>query len=102
MRAGRKAGEVEVRVVCLAGAADGARLDLATVGANARRATEDSSSVAYIEAPATPSFSRPIVEAANIPVIRNSSGKVAMKALLAAIEAASSGSLRDQVRENLE
>ena len=49
--AGGRAGELRVRLVCLADAEAGGRLDLATVGANARRATEDSSAVGYIEAP---------------------------------------------------
>jgi hypothetical protein len=102
-RAGGRAGSVRVRVVCLADADDGGRLDLATVGANARRATEDSATVAYVETPASPSFSRPIVEAANIPVIRDTSGAAAMAHLLSAIRDARSGpsSLRDSVREAL-
>jgi hypothetical protein len=98
---GSEAGPMRVRVACLANARDGSRLNLATVGANARRATEDSATVAYIEAPAVPSFSRPIVEAANIPVIRSSSGEAAMGKLLSAIAEADSGSLRDSVREAL-
>jgi hypothetical protein len=98
---GGRAGSVSVRVVCLDGARDGKRLSLATVGANARRATEDSATVAYVEAPATPSFSRPIVEAANVAVIRGDSGRAAMKRLLGAIAQAGSGSLRDSVREAL-
>jgi hypothetical protein len=98
---GRQAGSVRVRVVCLAPANDGSRQSLAAVGANARRATEDSTTVAYIEAPAAPSFSRPIVEAAGIPVIRSASGATAMDRLLSAIGDADSGSLRDSVREAL-
>jgi hypothetical protein len=101
-RKGDEAGSVRVRVACLESARDGARLNLATVGANARRATEDSAAVAYIETPATPSFSRPIVEAAGIPVIRSSSGEAGMGQLLAAIaEVDDSGSLRDEVRKSL-
>jgi len=101
-REGGRAGDLRVRAVCLERADDGERLDLAAVGANARGATEDSSTVAYIEPPITPSFSRPIVEAANIAVIRTSSGKAAMTQLLRAIEEADdSSSLRDQVRQAL-
>jgi hypothetical protein len=97
-----KAGEVRVRAICLAPARTGERVDLATIGANARRATEDSASVAYIEAPARPSFSRPIVESASIAVIRAASGATAMDKLLKAIaESGSSGSLRESVREAL-
>jgi hypothetical protein len=99
--AGGRADSVRVRVVCLAAVEDGGRLDLATVGANARRATEDSASVAYVEPPVSPSFSRPIVEAASIPVIRDASGAAAMTRLLGAIREADSGSLRDSVREAL-
>lgn len=98
---GSEAGPVRVRIACLDSARDGTRLNLATVGANARRATEDSATVAYIEAPAVPSFSRPIIEAANIPVIRSNSGAAAMGQLLSAIADADSGSLRDSVRETL-
>jgi hypothetical protein len=98
---GSRAGSVRVRAVCLAAAADGNRQNLATIGADARRASEDSATVAYLEPPVTPSFSRPIVEAANIAVIRDGSGQVAMKRLLGAIGEAGSGSLRDSVREAL-
>jgi hypothetical protein len=96
--AGGRAGELRVRVVCLASAERGGRTRLAAVGANARRATEDSTTVAYLEAPATPSFSRTIVEAASIPVIRDASGADAMRRLLGALDDADSGSLRDSVR----
>jgi len=75
---------------------------LAQVGANARRATEDSTTVGYLEPPTTPSFSRPIVEAANIAAIRTRSGEAAMTQLLHAIgEAKKSASLRNEVRESL-
>jgi hypothetical protein len=100
-RKGAHAGSVEIRLVCLAGTDDAKRTALAIVGANARRATEDSSTVAYLEPLVTPSFSRPIVEAASIPVVRDSSGAIAMDRLLGAIQDASSGSLRDSIREDL-
>lgn len=99
---GGRAGDLNVRAVCLERVDDGKRLDLATIGANARRATEDSAAVGYLEPPVTPSFSRPIVEAANIAVIRTNSGATAMARLLSAIRAADdSSSLRNQVRETL-
>ena len=100
-RQGGRVGEVRVRVVCLERVDDGGRLDLAAVGANARRATEDSATIAYLEPPATPSFSRPIVEAATIPVIRDTSGANAMASLLGALQDADPDSLRDSVREAL-
>jgi hypothetical protein len=97
-----RAGSIGVRLVCLAPARVGNRLSLATVGANARRASEDSATAAYVEPPSSPSFSRPIVEAAGIPVIRSDSGATAMSSLLAAIrDAGPGGSLRDSVRESL-
>jgi hypothetical protein len=96
-----EAGSVRVRAVCLADSRDGGGQDLATVGANARRASEDAETVAYLETPATPSFSRSIVEAAEIPVIRSNSGGRAMGQLLGAIADADPGSLRDSVGEAL-
>jgi hypothetical protein len=100
-REGAEAGSVRVRAVCLADSRDGGGQNLATVGANARRATENAETVAYLETPATPSFSRPIVEAAEIPVIRSTSGERAMEQLLGAIAEGGSGSLRDSVSEAL-
>ena len=98
------AGSVRVAIVCLASARDGGRLSLATVGANARRATEDSASVAYLEAPDPPAnrASRPIVDSANIPRLASSSGEAAMARLLEAVGDADSSSLRDSVREALD
>jgi hypothetical protein len=99
---GGRAGDLRVRAVCLAGVDGGGHTDLAQVGANARRATEDSASVGYIEPPVSPSFSRPIVEAAGVAVIRSDSGQAAMKRLLGAIQGADdSGSLRASVRNSL-
>ncbi|MCW2988322.1 MAG: hypothetical protein JWM24_1260 [Solirubrobacterales bacterium] len=100
-KAGPGAGSVEVRAICLDEVRRRGRLDLAAVGANARRASEDSAAIAYLEAPITPSFSRPIVEAAGIAVIRADSGAAAMARLLVAVRNAGSGSLRDAVREAL-
>jgi hypothetical protein len=93
---------VRVRAVCLAPTAAAGEIDLAVVGANARRATEDSASVAYLEEPARPSFSRPIVESAGIAVVRDRSGEAAMGRLLKAIrDSGTAGSLRESVREAL-
>jgi len=73
------------------------------VGANARRATEDSTSVAYLEAPdpKRAPFTHSILETAQIPWLRSSSGENAMARLLKLIEATGSGSLRTQLREAL-
>jgi hypothetical protein len=97
------ADAVRVRAVCLSGARAGTRLDLATVGADARRATEDSTSVAYLEArdPAASRFSRPILESAGIAQLTSSSGEAAMRQVLHAITDANSSSLRDSVFEAL-
>lgn len=102
-REGARAGEVSVRVVCLASVEDGKRLDLASVGANARRATEDSTSIAYVENPGSANrFARPIVEEAGIAWTTSTSGATAIGRVLDALAEADSGSLRDSVREALE
>lgn len=82
-RQGGRAGEVRVRIVCLpAGEADG-RLDLARIGANARRATEDSSAVAFLAPPTHANrFSRPILDSAEIPLTPTRSGVAAVSRLL--------------------
>jgi hypothetical protein len=89
--------------VCLPDPREGEKLDLATVGANARRATEDSTAVAYLEAP-DPSrsrFTHRILETAHIPWIASSSGATAMSRLLKLINEPGSGSLREQLRQDL-
>jgi hypothetical protein len=96
---------VRIRVTCLPSAASKGKLDLAQIGANARRATEDSSSIAYIGEPtrAASRFSEPILETAGIAQLSEISGAAAMKQLLRAVEeAGGSGSLRESVHEELE
>ncbi len=107
---GGKAGDVVVEVVCLAPTESGGlggtgkgRLDLAAVGANARRATEDSSAIAYVETQGPANrFAQTIVEEAGIAWTLASSGEKAVQRVSAAVEAAGSGSLRDEVRKTLE
>lgn len=97
-------GDVRVRVVCLDDTGGGERWTLAAVGANARRATEDSSTIAYIGEPdpAAARFSQPILEEAGIAQLSNSSGATTMARLLQAIRAASgSESLREAVNSSL-
>jgi hypothetical protein len=105
-RAGGEAGDVKLRVVCLPNAEEGGKLDLARIGANARRATEDSSSIAYIGEPtrAASRFAEPILESAGIAQLQQSSGAVAMAQLLKALNQAGggSGSLRASVLGKLE
>jgi hypothetical protein len=102
-REGGQAGEVEVRVICNPVAEHGDRLDLATIGAAARRATEDSTSIAYVEPPGPANrFSRTIVEEAGIAWTTATSGASAMGRVLHAISEADTNSLRDSVRDALE
>jgi hypothetical protein len=100
---GGRAGGLRVRAACLPSASDRGKLNLATLGANARRATEDSTSVAYLEAPnpRAARFTHRILETAEIPWISDSSGATAMRRLLKLIDSAGSGSLREQLRDDL-
>ena len=101
-----QAGEVEVRLVCLrpVGEPGEGRIDLAAQGANARRASEDSAAVAFLEAPGKPAeFARPIVAGAGIAFVTAADGAAGMERVLRAIEeAGSSGSPREKVRDALE
>jgi hypothetical protein len=99
-----RAGDVDVRALCLRPALRAGKIDLVAQGQNARRATEDSTTVAFIEAKGKPSqFTRPIVEAAEIAYVPATSGTTAMHQVLQAISnSGGGGSLRDQVREALE
>lgn len=100
---GGRAGDVEVRALCLAAAERGGRLDLAVVGANARRASEDSTAIAYVESAGPANrFARTIVEQSGIAWTTGASGAIATRRILDAVSAAGSGSLRDEVREALE
>jgi hypothetical protein len=100
---GGRAGELKVQAICLPSARSRAKLNLATLGANARRATEDSTTVAYLEAsdPAAARFIHPILETAEVPWISASSGKAAMSRLLKLTRETGSGSLRASIREAL-
>jgi len=100
-REGGRAGDVHVRAVCLEAPEAAGRLDLAAIGADARRASEDSTAVAYVEGDrGAARFSRPIVESAGISLLTASSGKTAIQRVLDAIAEADSSSLRDAVRES--
>lgn len=98
-----RAGDLRVRTICLPSPRGAKKLSLATVGANARRATEDSTAVAYLEAPNSrvSSFTHRILETAEIPWIAEHSGPAAMSHLLGLIDSAGSGSLRAQIRQSL-
>jgi hypothetical protein len=101
-----KAGEVEVQLVCLRPVTEEetGEIDLARQGANARRASEDSAAVAFLEAPGKAAeFAAPIVEEAGIAFVPAGDGAAAMERVLRAIEeAGASGSPREKVRDALE
>lgn len=103
-REGARAGDVRVRLVCLKEAEGGGRLDLAAIGANARRAVEDSTTVAYVGEPdpAATRFSRPILDAAGIAQLSRLSGAVAMHRVLRALrQADASSSPRESAHDAL-
>lgn len=109
-RSGGRSGDLHLRAVCVN---DGGSRDdgnshkesrLAAIGAAARQATEDSSSVAYIGTadPTAVRFSEPILEEADIPRISADSGEASMTRLLRALQRADdSGSLRESLAEEL-
>jgi hypothetical protein len=104
-RDGGEAGDVRVRVVCLPSAESSQKLDLVRIGANARRATEDATTIGYIGEPTRSAsrFSEPIIDAAGIAQLTAISGAAAMKKLLRAVdEAGDAGSLRASVNDELE
>jgi hypothetical protein len=102
---GGRVGSLRIRVHCLPGVEKDGRFNLATIGANARRATEDSSTVAYIGEvePRATRFSETILAEAGIAQLPNMPGSQAMHKLFDAIRGAdtSSGSLRESVRDEL-
>jgi hypothetical protein len=93
-----RADGLDVRVICLPRVEVEGAADLATAGADARHATEDSTSVAYLEAPgAGARFSQSIVESADIAWVKTDSGAVAMSRVLEALEERGSSSPRAAV-----
>ena len=101
-REGAQAGEVRVRITCLPPVEHHGRADLATAGANARRATEDSTSIAYLEAPGPAAkFSQPILESADIAWVETTSGSTAIHHILKSLGERDSSTPRDTVRESL-
>jgi hypothetical protein len=105
-RRGTRAATLRVALVCLPAVRRGGRLDLAAIGANARRAAQDSTAVAYIgEAQAAATrFSQTILEEAGIAHLAQASGGAAMRRVLIAVEdgAGSSRGVREEVRNRLE
>jgi hypothetical protein len=98
-RSGGKVGDLKLAVVCLDAAGKGGRWTLAQVGANARRATEYSTAVAYIGEPdpRARKQSRPIVAAAEIAELGGVSGEEAVAAVVEAIRGGDEDHPRDTV-----
>jgi hypothetical protein len=103
---GGRVGSVGVRVHCLPSTEKAGVYDLTQIGANARRATEDSTTVAYIgePEPRATRFSETILEEAGIAQLSNMNGSQAMQKILEALRQADMGSdsLRESVREQLQ
>ena len=91
-RRGDEAGSVKVQAICLPDAeSTGGRLDLAKAGADARRATQDSTAVGFVEEPGREvDFARPILEEASIALVEDRSGAHAMRSIMASLESRNS------------
>ncbi len=98
-----RAGSVRIRMFCLPGGWSGGELDLAAIGDGARRASEDSTTVGYLEAPGPATrFSAPILESAGIAQVAGDSGNAAMARVLRALrDAGDAASLRAGVADAL-
>jgi hypothetical protein len=98
-KAGGEVEDLKLAVVCLDAAGDGGRWTLAKVGSNARTATEDSTTVAYVGEPdpRARKQSRPIVDAAEIAEISGVSGEQAVAAVIEAIGEGDASKPRDAV-----
>jgi hypothetical protein len=96
-------GAFEIRFVCLSRSGGDNQVDLAKAGANARRATEDSSTVAYLQPdePALTRFTQPILEAAGIGWVAANTPHDGVSRLLTLIDEADPNHLRADVREAL-
>jgi hypothetical protein len=101
-KAGGEAGNLEVRAVCLPAVESGRTADLAGAGRNARRATEDTTAVAYLESPGRAAgFTQSVIESADIAWLETNSGSAAMRHVLAALEEAGSSSPRKAVLDQV-
>lgn len=95
--------EWSLRVVCLDAAGPDGRWTLARVGSNARQATEDSTTVAYIGEPDREARrqSQPIVDAAGIAEVGGLPGRKAISQIQSALRESDSDDPRDAVFEAL-
>jgi ABC-type branched-subunit amino acid transport system substrate-binding protein len=98
-RGGGEVEGLELEVVCLDAGGEDGRWTLSQVGANARRATEDSTAVAYVGEPdeLARKQSRPIVAAAEIAELDGMSGEEAVARVQAAIHDGDADHPRDAV-----
>lgn len=104
-RRGGRAGDYRLRAICVDDTGRTSSGRLAAIGAAARRATEDSATIAYLGTldPVAVSFSVPILEAADITRISARSGERAVARLLRALRRAEgSGSLREALADELD
>jgi len=101
---GRGGGDYKLRVACLDAAGPDGRWTLAKVGSNARRSTEDSTSVAYVGEPdqAARRQSRPIVEQAEVAYLGDLSGREAIAQVTAALDESDSNDPRAAVFDAVE
>ncbi|HYP56094.1 MAG TPA: hypothetical protein VEQ41_07330 [Solirubrobacterales bacterium] len=85
--AGSQAGDFRLRAVCVDDVGGSGDARLAAIGAAARRATEDSTAIAYVGTrdPIATRFSKPILEAAEIARVSTGSGSAAIARLRRAV-----------------
>jgi hypothetical protein len=105
VRQGNQAGDLRLSAVCVDDTGGPGDSRLAAIGASARRATEDSTAIAYIGTPDPTAirFSEPILEEADIPRIAASLGAAGMARLLGALQRVDdSGSLRESLSGELQ
>lgn len=101
---GQGGEDLKLRVVCLDASGPGGRWTLAEVGSNARRATEDSTTVAYVGEPDPKARkqSQPILEAAGIAELGGASGRKAIARVTAAIRDGDESEPRQAVFDAIE
>ncbi|HEU5063202.1 MAG TPA: hypothetical protein VFT79_08640 [Solirubrobacterales bacterium] len=97
-------GDHALRVVCLDAAGSNDSGTLAKVGSNARRATEDSTAVAYVGEPnrGVRKFSQTILETAEIAQMSEVSGEEAIETVVAAIDEGDASDPRAAVLDAVE
>lgn len=104
VRGVKTAGDHALRVVCLDASGPDGQWTLAQVGGNARRATEDSTAVAYIGEPtrAARRQSQRILEAAGIGQLGGVGGEEAIETVVAALDEGQSSDPRAAIFDAVE